>query len=515
MKILIIILLSIFVGMSCNKNDTAGHSETTGPEVSDHQSYYVAKEGKDANNGSLDEPVKTIKRGLELVRPGDTLFVREGTYHEKISFRQSGNTDSYISLKIYPGEKVVLSGEGLPVNGNESLITLNAVSWILIEGFDICNFKTYNAQANVDGIVVKGASNHIKIRKNRVFHIENNATPEQGRSGHGIHIIGDKEIPITAILVEENEIFDCNTGYSENLTVNGFVDGFEIRNNKVYNGENIGIVAAGGYAANSNPEYNYARNGVIAGNEVFDIDGRSGPIPAYKEHNGAIGIYVDGARNIIVERNIVYNNGRGIGIVSENDNFPTIDCIVRNNFIYNCSMSGIYLGGYIGYTGGGTKRCYVINNTLYHNNKESGYFGEVEGEIRLTENCFDNTILNNIIYARSDKNVFIHKYTTTGSNNVIDYNLYYVSGISKWIWDGIAYTDFSLWKKACHGDASSTNGMDPLLVNTAIPDLHIRFSSPGHNSGLVVSANIHGASDIDGDDRVTDNKVSKGADAPK
>ena len=52
------------------------------------------------------------------------------------------------------------------------------------------------------------------------------------------------------ILVVENEIHDCNTGYSENLTINGYVDGFVIRKNKIYNAENIGIDAAGGYWAN-------------------------------------------------------------------------------------------------------------------------------------------------------------------------------------------------------------------------------------------------------------------------
>jgi len=481
------------------------------PDTRNIKDVYVSGVGIDTNAGTMDAPVKTIQKGLELVKPGDTVFVRAGVYIEKITFNRSGNTDSYITLKAYPGEKAIVSGEGFNVNGNESLITLNSVSWICIQGLDVCNFKTFNAWANVDGIVVKGASNHIIISKNRVFNIENNATPEQGRSGHAIHILGNTDIPITKILVEKNEIFDCNTGYSENLTINGYVDGFEIRGNKVYNGENIGIVAAGGYAANSVPANNYVRNGIIADNEVFNMDGKQGPIPAYSEHNGAIGIYVDGARNIIVERNKVHDCGRGISIVSETDNFPTQDCIVRNNFVLNCTLAGISLGGYIGYTGGGTNKCYVVNNTIFQNNKELGYFNEVEGEIRLTENCNDNVIQNNIIYARPENDVYIHKYTTTGSNNKIDYNLYYSANTFKWIWNGLEYTNLNEWKTAFNGDLSSTNGNDPLLSSIIIPDLHIKSTSPAKITGNFISTEINGLTDIDGLPRIVNNLISKGA----
>jgi hypothetical protein len=155
-----------------------------------------------------------------------------------------------------------------------------------------------------------------------------------------------------------------------------------------------------------------------------------------------------------------------------------------------------------------------VNNTLAFNNKVLGYFSEVEGEIRLTENCFDNVIKNNIIYATGENDVFIHKYTATGSNNVIDHNLYYTTGTAKWIWNGTLYTGFAEWKQACGGDANSTNGIDPLLVNAASPDLHIQPASPAANTGIVISADINGTLDMDGNNRIKNNKISKGAHEP-
>ncbi len=452
--LLVMILLCINV-LTVQGNETLRGTDHPG-KSSSARDIYVALNGKDSNNGTLKDPVNTIQRGLELVSPGFTVFVRAGTYKEKLNFPTGGQKDKVITLKPYQTEKVIVSGEGLSVSGSEALVTVSGVNFIVIERLDICNFKTAAASVNVDGIVVKAGSSNITLRKNRIYNIENNASAEMGRSGHGIHVIGNTAVVMRKILVEENEIFDCNTGYSENLTINGYVDGFEVRKNKVYNGENIGIVAAGGYAANINPAYNYARNGVIADNEVFNLDGKTGPIPAFKDHNGAIGIYIDGARNIIVERNLVKDCGRGIGIVSETNNFPTQECTIRNNLVSGCSLAGIYLGGYVGYTGGGTYNCFVVSNTIYCNNKELGYSNEIEGELRLTEHCYNNVIKNNVIYARP-RDLLIHKYSSTGSGNTIDHNTYYTTGQSQWIWNstGGSPVEFEAWKKISGQDANS------------------------------------------------------------
>jgi hypothetical protein len=64
---------------------------------------------------------------------------------------------------------------------------------------------------------------------------------------------------------------------------------------------------------------------------------------------------------------------------------------------------------------------------------------------------------------------------------------------------------------ACGGDAGSTNGSNPLLINTSAPDLHIQPGSPAKDNGVVISAAINGSTDIDGNARIVNNKISKGA----
>lgn len=467
--------------------------------------YYVAPHGHDGHDaGGLDRPFQRIGFALQQAKPGCTIWVREGIYNEKVLVSKSGESGRPIILKAYSDEKPVIDGTGLTVTGKEALITVRNARFVEIDGFEVCRLTSAEPNVMVNGITVEQGSEDIVIRNNRIYNIENQASPEEGRNGHGIEIIGNTDVPLKNILVEGNEIHDCKTGFSENLTINGYVDGFIIRNNTVYNGENIGIVAAGGYAANPVPAFNYARNGVICDNEVYNMDGTSGPIPAYQRHNGAIGIYVDGARQVIVERNKVYDNGRGIGIVSETEGYPTENGIVRNNFVYNNALSGIYLGGYVGYTTGGTINCAVVNNTLYANSRDLGYFDEVEGEIRLTENCAHNVIMNNLIVARPDRGLFINKQSQGGSDNAVDYNLYYSENLYRWAWNGEGYTDFNEWRSACLGDAHSIVGQDPLFADRTIPDIRIAHNSPARHRGVMLSPQLHGATDIHGAPRLSD-----------
>ncbi len=488
---------------ACKKDNAESRQELPG------KAFYVAENGDDTNNGTIEEPFKTINYALSQALAGDSVILRGGTYIEKVKFPKSGVLNRYITLKAFEGETPIVSGEGLGVYGSEGLITLSSVSWIVVEGLEVTGFKTTAGSAIPDGILVNGASSNIIIRKNRVHHIEHNGDPLTGRQAHAIHVIGNATSPIMKVTVEENIIHDTNTGTSENLTINGYVMDFVIRKNKIYNCENIGICVAGGYAGNPNKAFNFARNGVVADNEIWNIDGTTGPVPAFSQYHGAIGIYIDGAKNIIIERNKVYDSDRGIGIVSENDEFPTEGCIVRNNFVYNCWLVGIYLGGYENYTGGGTRGCYVVNNTLYNNSRVLGPGDLIEGEIRLTIGCFNNVIKNNIIYARADKGVFINKQNAGGENNIIGNNMYYTTGsITNWKWDGISYNNFNDWK-AGSGDTNSLFGIDPLFVNASNYDLSLQNSSQAIGAGQI--NNEEGTSDFFGNPRVKNGLISIGA----
>jgi hypothetical protein len=508
-----VLLVSVFAlqTLACSKK-TAGNNVILAANT---HIYYVSASGADANTGTITSPLQTINAALSHVVPGDTVIVRGGTYYDKVVFPKSGVLNKLITVKAYPGEKPVIDGSKIGVSGWVSLVTLSNVKYISLEGFDICNLTSSAFNTDPEGIAINGDSRDITIKNCNIYNIKSNASLADWRSGHAILVIGNGTAAISNLVITGCTVHDTQTGTSENVTLAGNIDGFTFSHNKVYDTENIGIIIAGGDNLNKNGAVatNYARNGIISDNIFHDNTMTRTPEIWGPDRYGAISIYVCGGANTIIERNKVYNSDRGIGLVSESNVYATKTTIVRNNFVYNCYRTGIYMGDYLNYTSGGTKDCYVVNNTLYQNDRVVGAFGEIEGEIRLTEHCDNNVIKNNIVYARP-VDVFIHKYTSTGSNNIIDNNLYYTTGTPQWIWNstnGTPYTDFNAWKTASSNDANSLNGADPVLQSISQPDLHIQSSSPAKNSGLVISGDINGATDIDGSTRIVNGKISKGA----
>lgn len=72
--------------------------------------YYVSVNGNDDNNGSFEAPLKTIQRAVEIVKPGDTVYVREGIYDETVTFTNNGTDSQPITIESFENEQVVISG---------------------------------------------------------------------------------------------------------------------------------------------------------------------------------------------------------------------------------------------------------------------------------------------------------------------------------------------------------------------------------------------------------------------
>lgn len=67
--------------------------------------------GSDKQNGSFSEPWKSIRHSIAQLAPGDTLYLRAGTYNEsQIKVEVSGLPDNPITIKAYPGESAVIDG---------------------------------------------------------------------------------------------------------------------------------------------------------------------------------------------------------------------------------------------------------------------------------------------------------------------------------------------------------------------------------------------------------------------
>jgi hypothetical protein len=76
--------------------------------------YFVdALRGNDSNPGTEQSPWKTVNHAMPLLKAGDTLYLREGVFHENVYCSVVGKEDAPITIRSYPGELVVVDG-GIP-----------------------------------------------------------------------------------------------------------------------------------------------------------------------------------------------------------------------------------------------------------------------------------------------------------------------------------------------------------------------------------------------------------------
>jgi len=98
------------------------------------KTYYVATNGNDGNPCSQSSPCRTIVHGASLLHPGDTLYVRSGTYNERPGSADAGNPtlpqgtswSSPITIAVYPGDTVTMQG-----------FSFDGTQYIVVDGFII------------------------------------------------------------------------------------------------------------------------------------------------------------------------------------------------------------------------------------------------------------------------------------------------------------------------------------------------------------------------------------------
>ncbi|MBL7214222.1 MAG: DNRLRE domain-containing protein [Phycisphaerae bacterium] len=89
---------------------------------------YVATDGDDGNSGKLNSPYRTIEKAVSELDPGETCYIRGGTYHEEvIGASLQGTAGNPITITNYDGEQVTL-------DGSESLADLGGATWSVYSG---------------------------------------------------------------------------------------------------------------------------------------------------------------------------------------------------------------------------------------------------------------------------------------------------------------------------------------------------------------------------------------------
>lgn len=477
--------------------------------------YYVSPSGKDSNPGTFSQPWRTVQHAANTVRAGDTVYARRGVYNEVVTVRSSGSAAAgFITFSSYPGEVAILDGTGKPINGGQwGLFSIPSQSYIVINGFEIRNYKTNKVSDTPIGIWIFGQGSNLQIVNNHIHNIETNAPGNQScnTNAFGLTVygtVGHKSI--NSLVISGNEIDHLKTGCSETLSVDGNVENFVISSNLVHDNDNIGIDGIGFEKVSPDPKTDQARDGEIRGNTVYNITSYGNP--DYGKQYAADGVYIDGGTRIVIEQNLIYRVDLGIEIASEHHDHVASYVIARNNLVYFDNSNGISIGGYANGVGG-TDHCTIVNNTLFQNGTKGA--NNNSGEFQIQYHATNNIYENNIAYANTQA-LFLNNFTFKPLDPaVIDYNLYYSkAGASNgnWMWEGKNYAGYDDYRKETGLDSDSPPFSDPQFISTNNPpNLDIQPTSPAVNAGTNLGDKVVGAVDFAGNPRVQNGQINIGA----
>lgn len=337
--------------------------------------YYVATNGSNDNLGTLEQPFASLAYAATKVQPGDTVYVRGGTYSldEGIYLGTSGTADQRIVFQSYPDEIPILDGSNMPANQN--IITVGG-DYIDVKGFEVQNSPGI-------GITV-WQSQHIRILDNVVHDSYLGAI----FAGSVDDITSTQDIVISGNTVYNNGLVNQArelTGGWPAIVHSFGASNVTFTNNYVYNnyGEGIDFILTNG--------------GLASGNILHD--------------NYSVNLYLDNASNIIVENNFIYTTNNpeyftphffdspqpasGIQVANEPYSIsnPLDNVQIRNNIVVG-GRSAFYYGIYG--NGGGMKNFTLVNNTFYGANLSLISIDEDAGHL-------GNEISKNIFYQTDNK----------------------------------------------------------------------------------------------------------------
>jgi hypothetical protein len=280
--------------------------------------YYVSTTGDDDNSGTFSSPFLTIQRGTNAATAGDLVYVRGGTYSERITISSSGTAANKIVLSGYAAEAVILDGQNLLPTGSypaARYVPLLAITGSYVE---LRSLTVKNSRGRGVG-VDDGAG---EVSNVLLFNVDANHNWNAG-----IHVKNVSSVTVDSCKVSNNAFSNAppNRGVANwpgSLMITDSLD-CVVKNCAVFENHGEGIIDL------------RSDNSLIEGNFCYD--------------NLKINIYLDNSQSSIVRKNLVYSSGNTLywrfsdhptpGIVVNNEAYSTQnfcrEISIVNNLVYN------------------------------------------------------------------------------------------------------------------------------------------------------------------------------------
>lgn len=410
--------------------------------------YYVATNGNDNSTGTLINPFKTINKAFKLVKPGDTICIRKGTYRECLEIGKDA-TDSKatkenlkITIKGYQNEKAIITSMRLTdhlwdwkhISGNIYSYSFPTPA-IYPKADKVPNCSEdgiplklmTNENANGDESYLTGPGQWVRNVPSNINLPSTLYVWPQDSNNPGAHIeyaVFDQAYNSvnSTIYLHHKEagksFVDVNYITFENLTIEGGMypilvgsDHIEIKNCTIGNcyGDAVKITAA--YDKSFVAEFglvkdcniwHFGESGIdgtgadhwiFRKNKIHNSVSNRGDMP-FNDKTNAIEIKY-GIIGAIIEGNLIYDiNSHSGGIFtlgdgSDSNEIQARGVIIKNNVIYDCNAnSAVQMAA--------TQNCGFHNNLVYNNKfcqaiiLTRADFGFPNKNSRITENIFYN-----------------------------------------------------------------------------------------------------------------------------
>jgi len=307
--------------------------------------FYVSPSGSTSGNGSVTSPWNLAAALAQptAVKPGDTIWLRGGTYQGTFSSVLTGTADAPIIVRQYPGERAILDG------GNSNFVNILNVSgsYTWYWGFEILSSDlnrvstqtgSYPTDIGRGGGVVTVQTSDTGAGLKFINLIVHDAANGFGLWEEAI------DAEVYGCLVYYNGWTAPDRGHGHGFYVQNLTGTKRIADNIIFSNFSHGIQVYGSAAAALN-------NVTIQGNTFFDS-----------------GLPADYQRNVLV----------GGGSVAQNPR-------IIDNVLYFPGMNGQNLN--VGYEyGAGVNNAVITGNYLV--NSENAYFSPLNTNVTMTGNTF-------------------------------------------------------------------------------------------------------------------------------
>jgi hypothetical protein len=328
----------------------------------------TADDGSDQSTqpGTRNQPWRTINRATATLKQGQTAYVHGGTYSERVKTLNNGTAAAPIWLLVAPGERALIKGNG---TSGDPFIRITRQYWV-VDGFEIDAGGSQNHAIRFQTDSTQGFNaNHAVVRNVKVH------------NGTGPAAVAFQGATDAALL--NSEVYDYRFGNNDShgVLITGTSRRVLVRGNHSWatDGDGVqcqptsGLTPPADITIEGNRLHGHRENAAdiktcnfvtIRANKMFSYRPSPIPCPGNCAPDGVAIVVHENAAGILIERNRVWDSGRGASIGAGNGTLGAV--AVRRNLFFDLATGTGLSTDQVG-PGSGVRISYTPDAEIYHN----------------------------------------------------------------------------------------------------------------------------------------------------